>query len=100
MILAGQEGYSLKKWCLKPRGLLSEKVVLETMDILSRLHTTVCSKKARRIRRGVQEKTTRTREIQRVSDKLSCRAYESKGSLSSSGSIKRCSGSYGGEINE
>ena len=84
MIPAGQEGYSLKKWCLKPRGLLSEKVVLETMDILSRLHTTVCSKKARRIRRGVQEKITRTREVQRVSDKLSCRAYESKGSLSSS----------------
>ena len=27
---------------------------------------------------------TRTREVQRVSDKLSCRAYESKGSLSSS----------------
>ena len=89
MIPAGQEGYSLKKWCLKQwiysHGYTQPYVARRLgVSALSRLHTTVCSKKARRIRRGVQEKITRTREVQRVSDKLSCRAYESKGSLSSS----------------
>ena len=59
MIPAGQEGYSLKKWCLK-------------QWIYSHGYTQPYV--ARRLGVSAEE----------VSDKLSCRAYESKGSLSSS----------------
>ena len=68
MIPAGQEGYSLKKWCLK-------------QWIYSHGYTQPYV--ARRL--GVSAKEiARTREVQRVSDKLSCRAYESKSSFSGS----------------
>ena len=80
MIPAGQEGYSLKKWCLK-QWIYSHGY---TQPYVARRLGVSAEEFKRKIRRGVQEKTTRTREIQRVSDKLSCRAYESKGSLSSS----------------
>ena len=75
MIPAGQEGYSLKKWCLK-QWIYSHGY---TQPYVARRLGVSAEEFKRKLRE--HEKFN---EYQRVSDKLSCRAYESKGSLSSS----------------